>query len=499
MGLVIVLPAAAAAPPLPPGLNPGGKKNAEGIPFEAILALTGTVGAGDGTPPGVALVAGIKAVLAGRAGEPVQVPEFSVQTDGEEDDGGPAGPNGAALTLAAALTSLVPPSAAGATPPASGADEPTPGAAASPVAATPAPLPPTGRAANEPAPLPAPQPSTPPAPGDPSAVPPAAGVEPAAAADPAAGTATETMDQAAAALHSADLSTADARHTAVDAPPVPGGPAPSVGGDATAGGPPDSLSAPDPAASQPAPASAGREARGNTSTPTDADDTLADQPVPAEPRARPAPGRQDNDDVDRVVRSVGNATAQEDGSRAAGQADHRSMAATVGIVTASGVAGPAHPPAHANGVPVQTAVPAPVAQQTGHAIVESIDHGGGEVHIRLDPPELGDVTIRVVADGDRVQLIVRVERPEVAHLFRQAHSDLASLLAQRGLELTDLFVGNGQSQGQGQDSRGRARGEAAAGFASLLPDDGASHAVARIRHERVRTTYNPDGALVYRV
>jgi len=119
--------------------------------------------------------------------------------------------------------------------------------------------------------------------------------------------------------------------------------------------------------------------------------------------------------------------------------------------------------------------------------------------VLLDPPELGEVTIRVVAEGDRVQLVVRAERPEVAHLFRQAETDLSALLANRGLELADLFVGNGRGEGRGFDGEGPPPGtDSPAGFAGLLAGDDAG-APAVSRHNRVRAAYNPDGALDYRV
>ncbi len=142
-------------------------------------------------------------------------------------------------------------------------------------------------------------------------------------------------------------------------------------------------------------------------------------------------------------------------------------------------------------------VPAPV-DQVASAVIEHIEQGGGEARIQLNPVELGEVTIKVKIAGDRVQLAIHAERPEAVLALRNHTVDLSALLGGRGLDLADVFVGqgDGRAQGQAEPAPWRRRRVETDGFAALLTVDDA----AGIQHyNRLRAAYNPDGAHFYRV
>jgi flagellar hook-length control protein FliK len=213
-----------------------------------------------------------------------------------------------------------------------------------------------------------------------------------------------------------------------------------------------------------------------------------------------------------VVRSVGNAEPATQETSAPGVADGGATLADAGQEASTRVtSAPAlasQPPAAAPDRPAEASAarrpsppaPAPQAEQVAHAVIERVERGGGEARIHLDPPDLGEVTIRVAIDGDHVRLEVHAARPEAAHLLREHTVDLSSLLGSRGLDLVDVYVGTEGRQGQQQPGAGsQSRREPATGpsFASVLGLDVEPEAVRQ--HNRLRQAYNPDGAHLYRI
>jgi flagellar hook-length control protein FliK len=137
-------------------------------------------------------------------------------------------------------------------------------------------------------------------------------------------------------------------------------------------------------------------------------------------------------------------------------------------------------------------------EQVVEAVIERAEAGGGEVNIRLDPPDLGEVTIRVITDGDSVRVHIQAERPEAAQLLRNAAGALESLLSERGLDLSDVFVGaeqRGSQQSFENQSQSR-EDQSSTPFSAFF--DAPPGAEVR-QHNRIRSAYNPDGALLYRV
>lgn len=155
------------------------------------------------------------------------------------------------------------------------------------------------------------------------------------------------------------------------------------------------------------------------------------------------------------------------------------------------------PPAPAS----EPAVQHPSVSRIAATVLETLESGGGEARIHLQPRELGDVIIHVRTAGDRVEVMVQAERSEAVNVIRENARDLTGLLGDSGLNLTDLNVSLGMQQGRGgwsdgssQQPNNRLRGDSE--FAATL---GSDPVAATTNHNRLRATYNPDGAHLYRV
>ncbi|MCC6382392.1 MAG: flagellar hook-length control protein FliK [Dehalococcoidia bacterium] len=143
----------------------------------------------------------------------------------------------------------------------------------------------------------------------------------------------------------------------------------------------------------------------------------------------------------------------------------------------------------------------PAVHQLGRVVLEKAADGGGEARIRLDPPELGSVTLHVRLHGDAVQVDVHVERPEALHLLREHTPDLSNLLGQHGLDLAGLSVGLGARDDAGTDA---GQGQFPAFARRLAPSDlAAAHGLdasgPTLARALVGTAANPDGQHLYRV
>lgn len=147
----------------------------------------------------------------------------------------------------------------------------------------------------------------------------------------------------------------------------------------------------------------------------------------------------------------------------------------------------------------EAAFPEAVAH-VGEAIVQKVELGGGEARLTLRPEALGEVVLHIHTDGDRVRVEIHAERAEAANLLRDHTEDLSQLLGQRGLNLTDVYVGLGgqgsNNQQDGLPAWARPREQADGSFASLMGIEEPSPAG---RSNRLRSVYNPDGAMSYRV
>jgi hypothetical protein len=91
-----------------------------------------------------------------------------------------------------------------------------------------------------------------------------------------------------------------------------------------------------------------------------------------------------------------------------------------------------------------------VAQMIERLVVHREEHG---VHLRLDPPELGTVDIRIQVSGSEVQAWLSTERDLTRQMLEQQVQQLREQLASRGLQLAHFEVQTG-SQGAAYE-RGR--------------------------------------------
>jgi hypothetical protein len=257
-------------------------------------------------------------------------------------------------------------------------------------------------------------------------------------------------------------------------------------------------------------------------------ETLRRVPIAPDPAAGEAmgpadPGLDDPPDappgeqlevVSSVVRSVGNATVVSSDNPVVPLLASTVVDESIDDTLATTKHGQGAPGAQTVGsAPPETAAheatppPEPVAarpispvDQVADLIVERLQGDGGEARLVLDPPDLGEVIIRLHAQADHVRLEVVVERPEALQVLRDGSPSLQSLLAQRGLDLGDatFLLSHQRSQdGTGQDEQPAAQADS--GFAALLGLDEPGDPTAIQKLQRLRSAYNPDGALLYRV
>jgi len=217
----------------------------------------------------------------------------------------------------------------------------------------------------------------------------------------------------------------------------------------------------------------------------------------------PGPDQTPPANQQSVVRLVGNAqpgTAE----------DADSVPVTSRPGDPSAVAQPVAGTQPASALPATTVVDSPAAPppplpiapaaQVATAVVERVAEGGGEVRMRLDPPELGEILIRVSVEGGEVRVDVHADNAEAVRLLRDATPGLSTLLSDRGLGLVGVSVGQGDGGGQhhafDQGSHPRRNDADAGPFAAIL---GIDPSAGSRQHNLIRATYNPDGAFMYRI
>jgi flagellar hook-length control protein FliK len=175
-------------------------------------------------------------------------------------------------------------------------------------------------------------------------------------------------------------------------------------------------------------------------------------------------------------------------SRAGTEAAAR--ASTETATSGPGAPAPAEEPIRMEGRPLE---------QVADAVVEQFDGEGGEARIILDPPELGEIVIKLHARGDQVSLEVVAQRPEAIQMLRDGSPSLQLLLQERGLDLSDAqFSLNHQGQQDSGEQGEQGQSNTSTGFAGLLGFDEPADAANR-NHNKLRAAYNPDGAFAYRV
>ena len=379
------------------------------------------------------------ALLAALGG--VVVPPPLLPVDGPGVAGGPTGqtPVDAALALAApgaAPPSPVPPSAALPSPAPSLPVEPgvgrtadpcAPATGASPAGAPAGTLPAPGAAVAVPPPGPAGTPArvTELPSGDPAAPPPAAA---AATSQAAAADEVTAAPRASTALDSFDAVT----------DPLARGSSPSY-----APGAPASL--PSGPSAAPPPATASQAGGGSGGPPAPTTPTTTPTPTTAAPDGGvvPLPGREPG-----VAGPAAAERPRQDGSAVEGGATT--------VESAPGAATSAASPSAATGVATLLGSTAPgnagAAQQLRPALSELArglreEGGRASLLIRLDPPELGPVLVRLTVVDGRVDVTLRAPEAAAAVGLSAAAAEVQRVLAENGLDLSSFDVAHGELPG----------------------------------------------------
>lgn len=103
---------------------------------------------------------------------------------------------------------------------------------------------------------------------------------------------------------------------------------------------------------------------------------------------------------------------------------------------------------------------APVASQVGHEIVRRFDGRTTSFDIRLDPPELGRVDVRLEVSRDqRVTATISADTPQALHQLARHARDLEQTLQSAGLQLSDS--GLSFDLRQGNDGRAQNNNDSA--------------------------------------
>lgn len=278
--------------------------------------------------------------------------------------------------------------------------------------------------------------------------------------------------------------------------------------EVNAGGAEDLVAPSSPFADAPSPRTEGRQAAAPplpARGPASADGESPPRPVFEPPLA----GTEPSSHLAGVVRFDGNAPRgkttpaitldEAPVARPSSPAEGQPVAATQAAVdnrplsaTVEATAAPA--------TPARVAELPPAVHQLGRAVLEKTADGGGEARIRLDPPELGSVTVHVRLHGDAVQVDVHAERPEALQFLREHSPDLSNLLGQHGLDLAGLSVGLDARQGSGA---GAGQGYPYGFSPRPPPGDFAAvmgvEASAPTRGHQQLAAANPDGQHLYRV
>ena len=91
-------------------------------------------------------------------------------------------------------------------------------------------------------------------------------------------------------------------------------------------------------------------------------------------------------------------------------------------------------------------------------LVAMVSQGVQQAEIRLDPPELGHMMVRVQVQGDQTQVQFHVTQTQTRDLVEQAIPRLRELLAEQGMQLTDSNVSQGGKEQDGSGEQGEGAG-----------------------------------------
>jgi flagellar hook-length control protein FliK len=91
--------------------------------------------------------------------------------------------------------------------------------------------------------------------------------------------------------------------------------------------------------------------------------------------------------------------------------------------------------------------------QFGQALASKIATGARQLHVRLDPPELGKLDVDVKLKDGQVYLNVRTDSVNATEALEGHLKDLRSALKEQGLDLAGFDVNERQNKGEGQSHK----------------------------------------------
>ncbi|WP_110456366.1 flagellar hook-length control protein FliK [Shewanella algidipiscicola] len=106
-------------------------------------------------------------------------------------------------------------------------------------------------------------------------------------------------------------------------------------------------------------------------------------------------------------------------------------------------------------------------------LIAMVSQGVQHAEIRLDPPELGQMMVRIQVQGDQTQVQFQVMQHQTKDLVEQAIPRLREMLAEQGMQLTDSNVsqgGGGREQGEA-DGSGHQNGTSASDVDEISTDE----------------------------
>ena len=118
-------------------------------------------------------------------------------------------------------------------------------------------------------------------------------------------------------------------------------------------------------------------------------------------------------------------------------------------------------------------------------ILMKLNGDGGEMRLRLEPPDLGELDLRLVSDGNKLQLAIAAERQDVNDLLHRHLDALKQTLAAAGLELTGASVQTRSEFARDQQSRDA---QAALAGGSIGGDAEDDDTTTPVRHGYVSAT-----------
>jgi flagellar hook-length control protein FliK len=128
---------------------------------------------------------------------------------------------------------------------------------------------------------------------------------------------------------------------------------------------------------------------------------------------------------------------------------------------------------------------APAAHQVAREIVRKFDGGNTRFELRLDPPELGRVEVRMEVSRDhRVTAVIAADSPQALTELARHARDLEQMLEGAGLELSDSGLSFDLRQGSERAAPAEFSGSIADGAAPV--EDAAPVAARPIGYERWR-------------